>query len=221
MLQTHKIFLLLLVGFITSAESLFRDVFISHWHLRLFFAFFVAEFFWRRYVYVPIVQSTKYAITNLWSSDVFSKSFQCTIYHLWLFFISEKCYYLKWPISNCSAFNCLDTQGSVLATVVFWTCSEKNGYLCTDVSRRGRNFITHFSLIAMDVSGFMITLLELLSSWEEFSFQTISMGDLYKDAALPYLSCLVLRLKCVVSLENASQVCSCWFQKSVWQWRMW
>ena len=28
------------------------------------------------------------------------------------------------------------------------------------------------------------------------------MGDLYKDAALPYLLCLVFSLKCVVSLEN-------------------
>lgn len=188
--------------FITSWFILFRDETVLHWHLKLFFAFFVVESFWRRCVYGPIVQSTKYAITNLWSSGVLSKSFQCTIYHLWLFFISEKCYYLKWHISNCSVFNCLDTQGSVLTTVVFWTCSEKNGYLCTDVSRRGRNFTAHFSLMATAVSRFMITFVELLPSWEEFPFQTISMGDLYKDVTLPYLFSLVLRLKCVVSLEN-------------------
>lgn len=41
---------------------------------------------------------------------------------------------------------------------------RKNGYLCTDVSRRGKNFTAHFSLIPMDVSRFMITLLELLPS---------------------------------------------------------
>lgn len=116
----------------------------------------------------------------------------------------KKCYYLKWPISNWSGFNCLDTQGSVLATVVFWTCSEKNGYhLCTDVSRRGRNFTACFSLIAMDVSRFMVTFLELLPSWEEFPFQTITMRDHYKDAALPYLLGLVVCLKYVVSLENS------------------
>lgn len=61
---------------------------------------------------------------------------------------------------------------------------EKNGCLCTDVSRRGKNFDACFPLIGMDVSRFTTTFLELLPSWEEFPFQTISVGDLYKDAAL-------------------------------------
>ena len=92
----------------------------------------------------PHCSITKYAITNLRSSGVFSKSFQCMIYHLWLFFISEKRCYLKWPISNCSGFNYLDTQGSVLATVVFWTCSEKMG-ICVQMSLEGAGILLHVS----------------------------------------------------------------------------
>lgn len=61
---------------------------------------------------------------------------------------------------------------------------RKNVCLCTDVSRRGKNFNACFPLIGMDVSSFTTTLLELLPSWEEFPFQTISVGDLYKDVAL-------------------------------------
>lgn len=181
------------------------------------------EFFWRRCAYIPIVQSTKYAITYLWSSGVFRKSFQCMIYHLWLFFISQKCYYLKWPISNCSEFNCLDTQGSALATAVFWTCWEKNRCLCTDVSRRGKHFNACFPFIGMYVSRFTTTFLELLPPWEEFPFQTISVGDLYKDAALAIFLVLGTLFEIMVSLENSvsSQECYCCFQESVWQWHMW
>lgn len=65
-------------------------------------------------------------------------------YHLWLFFISEKCYYLKWAISNCRGFNCLDTQGSVLATVVFWTCSDKMA-ICVRMSVEGAGILLHVS----------------------------------------------------------------------------
>lgn len=61
---------------------------------------------------------------------------------------------------------------------------RKKGCLCTDVSRRGKNFTACFPLIGMDVRRFTTTFLELLPPWDEFPFQTISTGDLHKDAAL-------------------------------------
>lgn len=110
----------------------------------------------------------------------------------------KKCCYLKWPISNCCGLIAWIHKG--LCWPLFFSGHvQKNGYLSTDFSRRGRNFTACFSLTAMNVSSFTITFLEWLPSWEEFPFHAISVGDLYKDTALPYLSCLVLCLKCAIS----------------------
>lgn len=58
----------------------------------------------------------------------------------------KKCYYLKWSISNCSGFNCLDTQGSVFGYCYFLDMFRKKWVSVYRCLYKGQEFYCKFLL---------------------------------------------------------------------------